>query len=392
MLLLLGLVVAAVALAAMSWLGLGLSGVFGGSGGSERKARPRPGRAAAGLAGPVAAAVGLLVLAVLALGIEGGGEGPAAPGPAPSTSAAPAASRLTGATTTIPGVFMPRAERDRFSLYLPTGGLRPGGVVRVRATGFGWHERGRIEHCVTERGRLPACTDPFPVQFDGDGQADFQLALSGDFAPGGCRAGQPVCGLRLTGDDGDQYASQQFVLIDELVPGQVSVAPSRRLIEGETVEVAVAGFPPGARATAVLCAPPGDPQRCAATAGGATLVIDAEGGGRTTLTVSPDAAGCSARRPCGVVVLVGDGYITAAPVAFSIGRGVDYDAGRLWPGAAAALVLLGIAVLIAVKTDWTKPSEAATPALDAADLRTDQSLDGLFGADEELDRLDPIPW
>jgi len=51
-----------------------------------------------------------------------------------------------------------------------------------------------------------------------------------------------------------------------------------------------------------------------------------------------------------------------------------------------------IALVIAARTDWTKPGEAATPTLDAADLRTDQNLDDLFGADEELDARDPIPW
>jgi hypothetical protein len=116
--------------------------------------------------------------------------------------------------------------------------------------------------------------------------------------------------------------------------------------------------------------------------------------GRTTLAAAAARGLCDARQPCAVVVVVGDGYLAAAPVpvAFSRGPGVAYRAGRVGRGLLVAVVLILIALIVAAKTDWTKPGEAATPALDAADLRTDQNLDDLFGADEELDARDPIPW
>jgi len=57
-----------------------------------------------------------------------------------------------------------------------------------------------------------------------------------------------------------------------------------------------------------------------------------------------------------------------------------------------ALALATTALAIAVRTDWTKPTEAATPALDDSDLRTGSSLDDLFGTDEELDERDPVLW
>jgi hypothetical protein len=107
-----------------------------------------------------------------------------------------------------------------------------------------------------------------------------------------------------------------------------------------------------------------------------------------------DAALCGPRRLCGVAVLVGPGFIAAppTPVAFSLGPGVAYDAGRLIPGVLIAVALAAIAALLAIRTDWTKPTEAQTPGLDRADLRADQGLDELFGTDEELDARDPIPW
>ena len=387
MILLLGLVVLVVVLASSGALGIG---VLGGS-------MPK---AAVGLAIPVAAALTLVVLAGLVLGIGGDEEDDGDRETATQATTVGVSSllpsRTTGATTTIPSANLEVPEDGRFALYLPVGGLRPGGVVHVRAAGFRSHEAGRIQQCVTEAGHLPACTEPFPVQFDGDGRADFQVALSGEFAPSGCRVGQPACSLRLTGEGERRQATQQFVLVDEVKPGQVTITPSSGVVEGQTVEVAVSGFPAGERVAAVLCALPGtyDPRRCSDPASSAVFAVDGGGSGRGALTIASGAARCGPSRQCGVVVIVGDGYVAAAPVAvtWSRGPGVGYQAGRVVPGAMVALVLVAIAIAIAVKTDWTKPTEAATPELDEADLRTDQSLDDLFGADAELEARDPIPW
>ena len=103
---------------------------------------------------------------------------------------------------------------------------------------------------------------------------------------------------------------------------------------------------------------------------------------------------CGPGRPCGVTVVVGPGFVAAptAPITFSTGPGVAYDRDRVIPGVAIALVLVAAAVVIARRTDWAKPTEADTPQLDDADLRSDRSLDDLFGTDEDLDERDPIPW
>jgi hypothetical protein len=294
-----------------------------------------------------------------------------------------------------------RADENHFSAYRPVSGLPPGSAVRVQADGFASFERGRVEQCVRELGRQTACGETFPVQFDEGGRADFQFALRDDFAPGRCRAGQPTCLLRLTGTHSGRYGTVQIVLVDQLTAGRVQVRPDRRLAERQTVEVSVTGFLPGATATAVLCAPPEpyDARRCAAPGPTAAFAIDASGSGHTTIVIAagrlgPAAALCGPRRPCGVAVVVGPGFITApaVPVAFSLGPGVAYQTGRLTVGVAVALALVAVAITIAARTDWTKPTEAATPALDRADLRTDRNLDALFGTDEELDERDPVPW
>lgn len=60
-------------------------------------------------------------------------------------------------------------------------------------------------------------------------------------------------------------------------------------------------------------------------------------------------------------MLVGPGFV-AAPVAavrFAQGPGVDYESGRLVPGLLMALGMAGVAIAIALRTDWTKPTAAA---------------------------------
>ena len=399
------LVVVVVAAAGAGLLGVGVL--------SEANRRRRSGMLAV-VSAPVVLLVGVGLLAVVALGL-GGAVGPepeeAGPGEVPritATSRPPSAgvvplplARLEPVTTNFPVVAVRPADENRFSPYLPVSGLAPGSVIRVRAEGFGEFERGQAEQCVSELGHQTACIGGFPVQFDEDGKADFQFAVLGDFAPGGCRAGQPTCFLRLTGSDSGRRGTAQTVLVDRVEPGRVTVEPARGLVDGQTVVVSVSGFAPGTTAAAVLCAPPDayDARRCGPAMPTSTFVVGADGAGRTTLVVAagrlgPDSALCGPRRLCGVSVVVGSGFVTApaTPVEFSLGPGVAYEADRLVPGIGMAIVLVALAVVIARRTDWTKPTEAASPALDRADLRSDQDLDELFGTDEELDERDPILW
>lgn len=359
---------------------------------------------------PLVLLVGALLLAILLLGIAGtqsaeqepNGE-PTSTEPARPTShgsQAPPTARVQRGTV-IPVVVMHAADTVRFMPYEPISGLAPGAVLRVQVFGFGRYERGSVEQCVVELGRETACGDSFPVQFDGDGRADFQFAVRGDIVAGGCRVGQPACLLRVTGGSGARQASVQTVLVDELTPGEVRIEPAGPLAEGQIVNVVVSGFTPGATATAVLCAPPEvyDARRCGSAAPTSTFAIDSIGAGSTTLKVAAgrlgtDAALCGPRRVCGIAVVVGGGFVAApvTPVRFSLGPGVAYDGGRVLSGLLTAVVLIGAAVVIARRTDWTKPGEAATPALDSSDLRMGQSLDDLFGTDEQLDERDPISW
>lgn len=390
---------------------LGAAGLLGVGVLSDDSRRPRTGLLAF-LSAPVVLLVGAVVLAVVLLGVggvrSGDDESPAA-GPVTTVpdrtraqpTPAPPEARVQRGATNVPVIVMEAGDADRFPPYQLVSGLTPDAVVRVHAYGFGWHEGGSVQQCVVELGRQTACGEPFPVQFDADGRAEFQFAVRGDIAPGGCRVGRPTCVLRVTGASPDRHVSVQTVLIDVVTSGVVRLEPAGPLADGQTVDVIVSGFPPGSTATAILCAPPEvyDARRCRPAEAGSAFVVDAAGAGRTTLKVAAgrlgsDAAVCGPRRVCGIAVVVGGGYITApiTPVRFALGPGPSYDAGRVLAGVVVAVGLLGAAVLIARRTDWTKPTEAATPDLDGADLRAEQSLDDLFGTDEELDQRDPILW
>jgi hypothetical protein len=396
-------------LAVLVLIGLGVAGLLGIGVLSDDNRRERTGFLAV-LSAPVILLAGVLLLAVMLVGLGGVPSGDHEPDvrpattvparPTPQGTQAPPSARVQRGTD-IPVVVMHAEDGNRFLPYQPVSGLEPGAAVRVQVDGFDWHERGSVQQCVVEIGRQTACGEPFPVQFDGDGRADFQFAVRADIAAGGCRIGQPTCLLRVAGEAGSRQVSVQTVLVDRLTPGQVRIEPEGPLADGQTVDVIVSGFPPGSTATAVLCAPPEayDARRCSAPEPASTFVIDGAGAGRTALTVAAgrlgsDAALCGPRRSCGISVVAGGGFVAApvTPVRFSRGPGVAYDGGRVVFGVLLAIVLSGAAVVIVRRTDWTKPSEAATPELDGSDLRTDQSLDDLFGTDDQLNERDPIPF
>ena len=394
-------------LAVLLLIALGGAGLLGMGVLSGDSRKDRTGLLAV-ISAPLVLVAGAVILAVLLLGVGGMRSGDRGPDVAPATTVAarpssatlPPAARVQSGRP-IPVVVMHAADENRFLPYFPISGLVPDAVVRVKVDGFEWHEQGSVRQCVVELGHQTACGEPFPVQFDGDGRADFQFAVRGDIAAGGCRIGQPTCLLRVTGESDARQASVQTVLVDSLTTGEVRIEPAGPLADGQSVDVIVSGFPPRTTATAVLCAPPEvyDARRCGSPEPASTFTIDSAGAGRTRLTVAAgrlgsDAALCGPRRVCGIAVVVGGGFVAApvAPVQFSRGPGVAYDGGRVLAGVLTAMVLLGAGLVIARRTDWTKPTEAATPDLDRADLRTGQSLDDLFGTEEQLDERDPIPW
>ena len=358
----------------------------------------------------LAGAIALLMVVaagriVLGLGGSDDHNGPETPTPAltPTTTTA---ARSVASTPVEPGpplveVAVPAVDPDKLAPYLVIDGLAPDTVVRVRAAGFESFEPGRVEQCVTGLGRLPGCTGASPVQFSEGGAAEFQYLLRASFALGACRAGGPTCTLRITGYESGREGAIQTVFVDEVEPGRVSVKPARGILDGQRVTVHVAGYPAGADLIATLCAAPGgyDPRRCQAGPATAAIRVGSDGSGATTLAITTGDVGldrlpCDPRHACGVTVVSQDGFVASptAAVGFSLGPGAEYDRTRLVIGlSVTALLLLGAFALIG-RTNWDRPTEAATPEMDATDLETEHTLDDLFGTDEEIDAKDPVAF
>ncbi|MGH9164477.1 MAG: hypothetical protein ACRDZW_03050 [Acidimicrobiales bacterium] len=341
----------------------------------------------------LAAVIGLAGLGAVVL-VGGRGE-PAERDttPTPSTAAAAVGSE----SPALPTVVIAAQDDENLAGDRVVDRLRPGGVVRVRAGGFGSFERGVIEQCATGRDGRRACGNAFGVQFGEDGRAELQYQLVDAFTPGRCRARAATCAVVLTGTDTSRLGAVRTVLVDAYRPGLVRVTPRTGLRAGQAVDVQVEGLAPDAGAEVRFCATPGryDADRCQAVGAGFTIGSDGSGSVRVTVAagrVGRQGARCGPQHGCAVVVLTGDGFESAAtfPVRYSLGPGADYDAGRLAVGLAVAFTLLVLAAALVRRTDWSRPTEADTPEMDAADLQTGGSLDELFGTDAELDAAYPI--
>ena len=364
----------------------------------------------------VAGALFVVLLLVVGAGFvmrgSGGGEGDGGDGsasePTPTTaggrpeavsSKAPGRTPVAEAPPPLPVIAVNGSDPDDPGPYVTVDRLGPDPLVRVTAAGFEPFETGFVEQCVAEVGLLPACTGRFPVQFGEDGGGEFQFGMRTASAPGGCQYARPTCILRLSGVSSGRLGEVQTV-VGPARRGRVDVSPDSGLGESATAQVVVTGFPPRTSATAMLCAPLGgyDVRRCGGAGGPARFDVGPDGSGRTSLAVGTGPVGvnrlpCGPRHPCGVLVVVGDGFVAApaVPLQFSLGPGATYNTARLVTGLVLGASLMALAFLLARRTDWNKPTEAATPEVDAADLQTGGTLDDLFGTDAEIEARDPIP-
>lgn len=397
MLLLAGaLVLAGAAVALLA--GLGLAGTRTGPG------RTRP---LGGMGGPAAVVAGLGLVAAVALAagllVTRGTGGDGAAGPAPPRPTAPSprvASPGDGGTGGDPGgavelgpvvrlIAEPAGDGAEWfpDAYPAADGLPAPTVLQVRVGGFPGFARAQARQCVIA-GEV-VCTAPVPVQFGEQGAAAFQFLVGDAFArgAGSCRAGAPPCKLVVEEVGGATTASLQTVFGDTLPPpGRIRVTPRTGLVDGQRVTVTVEGYPPGVRVQAMLCAPPDatGTRRCGPPGPTAPLQVRADGTGSTRLEIRSGPVGslrvpCGWREVCGITV-ASDELFARAPVVeirFAAPPGASYQTGRLAAGLAIAVLLLGAAVGLMLRTDWSPPDEAAAPEIDEAEYA---DLDALVAA------------
>ncbi|MDQ1481680.1 MAG: Neocarzinostatin family [Actinomycetota bacterium] len=258
--------------------------------------------------------------------------------------------------------------------------LRNGSVLRISAAGFETFGRGYVEQCT-----VGGCSNLFPVLFDENGSARFQYLVVRSFATrqepsSTCGAGDATCVVHLGGNGRSAYLTTVFG--DAIAaPPRVTVSPrATDLVDGARVQLTVAGFAPGERVQAKVCAAP--ETHGSARCGGAGPVVwfevDALGNGHTTFVVREGRVGsdkvlCGRDVQCGIVVAYQDSSLPApvAPISFAGGPSARYNLTRSLAGLGGAFVLFALAFLLVRNTDWRKPTEADTPDLDQASFAED---------------------
>jgi hypothetical protein len=273
--------------------------------------------------------------------------------------------------------------------YDVVGRLEPNSVLRVHVVRFESFTRAVAEQCATNEA-VP-CGNPIPVQFDEDGNARFQYLITDAFLgsqpAGACRGNAAPCTLVVRALGSQQRAEIQTIFIDPTPPaGRIGVTPSSGLsVGGATVTVEVHDYPPGVHVQAMLCAVPDSiGSRCGEPGPSAPLVVGPDGSGRTRLVLKPGRVGsqsarCSRTDRCGISV-ASDAVFTRAPVvpiSFAGPPGADYDPTRVALGLGVALLLVGAAIGLIRRTDWSAVGEAAAPEIDDAEYA---DLDAIIAA------------
>ena len=292
-------------------------------------------------------AAGLFVVAV-ALAAAGAAGGAGGAGAAGAVGAADAA------------VAVRLVAQDPAAPPLPTpaiGDLADGTVLRLRLSGFAPDTTGSIRQCAYAGGGFQPCRNSYPVRFDAQGWADAQYQLQADVleASSDCRGAVNPCVVLV--EDPAGHSARVITVFSAPVPpaATVTVEPSGELRPGQEVVVSARGLPNGARVYVVACDGAGDCRRASAPVvvrGDGTARLTAEAAHSTFLGVGSDDV---------------DGR--APMVAVSVREvGPPYRLGRTGWALAVAVVLFALAAWLWSRTDWSGPSEAATPEMDAARL------------------------
>ncbi len=318
---------------------------------------------------------------------------PRTPGTTPTTasSSRPAVPGAPRSVALGPTVAIEADGADTFpASYDVADGLAPATVLRMRVTGFEPFARGVAQQCAPTLSR--PCANRLRVQFDADGVAEFQYLVTDGvldvrWNPGRCRAGAPPCTVVVRAREGGGQGEIQTVFGDRVRrAGHISVTPASGLsLDGEAVTVEVVDYPPGAQVTAMLCAAPDAiGARCGSPGPNAPLLVGADGSGRAKLAIEPGRVGpelapCFRGDDCGISVASDEVFTRApvVPISFAPPPGAAYDPTRLLLGLGVALVLLGIAAVLLLRTDWAPVGEAAAPEIDEAEYA---DLDAIIAA------------
>jgi len=338
--------------------------------------RPQGWVGAVALLGAGVVAVGLVAVVALTVGF-GGDEPTSTRPPQPDVSSSSTNPAPTAADGLV-DVELVAPSDDGFVVPATVGGLAEASVLSVVAKGFPADSTGQAVQCAVT-GAVDRCANRISVRFDDEGVARFQYLIRPDVDALACGPDHP-CSVVVAGDAGEPAARVATVFGAPAAgaPG-VAVTPQRRLTDGDVVRVQLEGFVPGTRVAVVQCVAPALSGRrgCGAPGPVVEVAIDHRGRATTSVTVRAGKVGaaghsCDRRHACALVVL-GGSTVAASPqsLSFSASAGAGYWWPRVLTGAAVAAALLLAVTWLVRTTDWSPPSEAATPGLDSLDLTAD---------------------
>lgn len=294
---------------------------------------------------------------------------------------APAPARRDGARAVVgPVVTLQASDEDAApgEIDQAIGRLEPGTVLRMRVEDFPPYTTAHASQCVAA-----LCSNVIDVQFGPDGIATFQYFVTDDFigaSVGGCRLDSTPCSIVVENIDGDGRAEIVTLFHDALPePGAVRVTPRKDLVAGDALTIDVDGFRPGGRLTVVSCLI--GTTRCAKVERAPSLTVAGDGSGTTRVS----APSCPGRFDCELRVRAEGAFSRSAAVvlAFAPVPGADYDPRRLAVGIAIASLLLGAAIYLIRRSDWTAIGEEAAPEIDDAEYADLDALVALMPPEDE---------
>jgi hypothetical protein len=223
------------------------------------------------------------------------------------------------------------------------GNLTSGAVVRITATGFSGDSTGSVRQCVAVGDLVGRCGPSVAIAFGYGGDGEVLFALADD---GTCADVATVCVVRL--EDADHGTAMVRTVFGAAVPppAVVVVDANRNLGVGDRISLSVSGLVPREVVSLEQCST----RTCHALVHG--VAADAEGRANAQVVIRR----CDQRR-CAVGVV---GRTPLVELGLSSAATAHYDGRRLALGLALALGLIGVAVIVARRTDWTLSSGPVT--------------------------------
>jgi hypothetical protein len=211
-----------------------------------------------------------------------------------------------------------------------------------------------VHQCPSGATAASDCRPGLPFTVDEDGRATVLVDLEAELLTGRgegerrVRCTDTSCSVVVFGSS----RLEVLTAFDQPAPPPVTVhVDPVALPTGSTLTATADGLVPGSTAAFAVCRPGGEAN---ADCGTPTPPLRVDADGRITAAVTVSPGRCPRGGTCAVAVVVGDGAPRALTRLVLTGRdGVGYDDGRFMAAMALAGLLLAIAIVVLVRTDWT---------------------------------------